>query len=343
MTDFTIDVIIPCYNAHKTLPRALASVAMQTIADRVTVTLVDDCSPDGGYEDIVKQFEGLLKIETITLLENGGPGVARQEGVNETDGDFICFMDADDTLCSSFALYQMARTMIENDMDVVSGQFIEELENGNFFVHPKNLIWVFGKLYRRSFLDRFLIRFNETRCNEDTGFNALINALTKRIEHIPQTVYMWHFAENTITRNNKGEYTFAHGHRGYIENMIWAAKEIDRRGLNREIYRRHVVTVLCRLYFMHEDVLAHAPEEGSDLTWQAQSRGRKYLKPQCRCLMNCRAPDLPTQAIRQSTRTDRLPFSTYCKLNYIHTAIHTQLLQQEQGRYRQGLLPWLTP
>lgn len=279
MINFSIDVIIPCYNAHKTLERALHSVAMQTLADRVTVTLVDDKSPDGGYEDIAVKFDGRLKIDIVTLEENGGPAVARQAGIDETDGDFIFFMDADDTLESCYNLYQMTRTMIEKNADVVSGAFIEELENGTFVPHPQNMIWVFGKMYRRSFLDRHLIRFNETRCNEDTGFNAVVNALTSRIEHIPQVVYAWHFAENTITRNNKGEYTFAHGHRGYIENMIWAANEMKKRNLNKEIIRNHVVRVLCRLYFMHEDVLAFAPEEASG-SWEWIVRFyRECIKP----------------------------------------------------------------
>ena len=258
---FSIDVIIPCYNAHKTLERALNSVAMQTLSDKVTVTLVDDKSTDGGYDDIARKFEGVLKIDVVTLDENGGPGVARQAGIDETDGDFIFFMDADDTLESCYNLYQMSRIMIERNADVVSGAFIEELENGTFVPHPQNMVWVFGKMYRRSFLDRHLVRFNTTRSNEDTGFNAVVNALTSRIEHIPQTVYAWHFAESTITRNNKGEYTFAHGHRGYIENMMWATEEMKKRNLNKEIIRNHVVRVLCRLYFMHENVMAHAPDE----------------------------------------------------------------------------------
>ena len=267
MIDFTIDVIIPCYNAHKTLPRALASVAMQSIADRVTVTLVDDCSPDGGYDDIAKSFESILKIDTLTLPLNVGPGGARQAGLDETDGDFICFVDSDDTLATSFALQQMAQAMIEHNMDVVGGQFIEEVENGKFVSHPADMVWVFSKMYRRSFLERHLVRFNMTRCNEDTGFNAVVNALTTRVEHIPHTVYEWHFAENTITRRNKGEYTWAHGHRGYIENMIWAAQEMEKRGLNKEITRKHIVTVLCRLYFMHEGVISRAPEEAQG-SWE---------------------------------------------------------------------------
>jgi glycosyltransferase involved in cell wall biosynthesis len=265
--NFTIDVIIPCYNAHKTLTRALSSVAMQTLIDRITVTLVDDASPDGGYEDIIKPFENIMPINIVTLETNGGPGVARQAGLDNTDGDFICFIDSDDTLSTAYALHQMARAMIEHNMDVVGGQFIEEVENGNFVTHPKNMIWVFGKLYRRSFIERHLIRFNETRCNEDTGFNAVVNSLTQNIEHIPQTVYMWHFAENTITRSNKGEYTWAHGHRGYIENMIWACQEMRKRNINKELIRRHIVTVLCRLYFMHEEVIAKAPSEAAG-SWE---------------------------------------------------------------------------
>lgn len=43
-----IDVIVPCYNAHATLRRALLSVAVQSIAGEIDVTIVDDCSPSGG-------------------------------------------------------------------------------------------------------------------------------------------------------------------------------------------------------------------------------------------------------------------------------------------------------
>jgi len=258
---FTIDVIIPCYNAHETLPRTLSSIAMQDIVSRVTVTLVDDCSPNGGYGEIIRAFEPLLHIDVVTLDKNGGPAVARQAGMDCTDGDFIVFVDADDTLSTSFALHQMTNDMVKNNLDVVGGQFIEECENGSFVPHPQDMIWVFAKMYRRSFLDRFLIRFNDTRANEDTGFNAVVSALTSRVKHIPQTVYMWHWAATTITRRNNGEYTYASGHRGYIENMIWAAHELERRALNKEIIRNFVVTVMCRLYFLHESVKHRAPDE----------------------------------------------------------------------------------
>lgn len=267
--EYSIDIIIPYYKAADTLPRALASIWMQTVAKRITVTVVDDCSEDGRLEDIAERFLHLgMDLNVIALDENRGPGHARQVGLDETNGDFVFFMDADDTLEGSLALEKLAYTMMREDMDIVSGAFIEETENGVMVPHPVNMVWVFGKLYRRRFLDRFLVRFNDTRANEDVGFNCLCSALTDRVKHVPQTVYCWHWAAGTITRANHGAYSYAHGHTGFVENMIWACDEMKKRELNHELIRDHVATVLCRLYFMHEEILARAPEQAA-ASWGA--------------------------------------------------------------------------
>ncbi len=267
--EYSIDIIIPYYKAAQTLPRALASVAMQTALEHICVTVVDDASGDGQLADIAERFIGTgMDINVITLEENRGPGHARQVGLDETDGDFVFFLDADDTLECSLGIEKMAQTILRDDLDIVSGAFIEETESGVMVPHPANMVWVFAKLYRRRFLDRFRIRFNDTRANEDVGFNCVCAALTDRVKHIPQTVYCWHWACNTITRANHGEYAYAHGHTGFVENMIWACDEMKKRGLNREIIRNHVVTILCRLYFMHEAVMANAPDEAA-ASWGA--------------------------------------------------------------------------
>lgn len=260
-----IDVIIPAYNAHDTIGRTLSSIAMQNNIKRIKVTIVDDASPNGGYKDFVDTFSKLMDIQEITLSENGGPAVARQAGIDETDGDFIAFIDADDTYLGANALALMEREMVYGDLDVVGGEFVEEVENSKFVKHGENMVWVFAKMYRRSFLDRFLIRFNDTRANEDTGFNAVVANLTRHIKHIPQAVYMWHWRDNSITRVNNGVYATASGHQGYIENMIWATNELCGRNVNKELIRNHVVTVFCRLYFMHMAICYSNPDyaEGS--------------------------------------------------------------------------------
>ena len=59
-----IDIIIPFHNDRATLARALASVAMQTIAEDVDVTLVDDSSDDS-CEDILKAFSHLISLRVL--------------------------------------------------------------------------------------------------------------------------------------------------------------------------------------------------------------------------------------------------------------------------------------
>lgn len=253
-----LDVIIPAYNAHGTIARALHSVAMQTCAEDLQVTIVDDCS-EQGYGEFVERFSPMLDLQEVKTDQNGGPGLARQKGLDETDGDYVTFLDADDTFLAANSLALLQRELAGRGLDLVGGQFVEELGDGRFLTHGENFVWMFGKAYRRSFLDRFLIRFNDTRANEDTGFNTLVKALTPHYLFIPQAVYLWHYREDSITRAEGGLYAFDEGHLGYIENMTWAVSELSRRGLNKELIRREAVCALCRMYFMHMEVCYRKP------------------------------------------------------------------------------------
>ncbi len=254
-----LDIIIPAYNAHDTIGRTLHSIAMQTGLERCRVTIVDDCSADGGYGRFVEQFSPEMEMQEVRTEQNSGPGAARQLGLDETDGDFVTFIDADDTFLAANSLAMLIREMMRDGLDMAGGYFLEELEDGRFVTHGENFVWMFGKVYRRSFLDRFLLRFNETRANEDTGFNTLVKALTSHYKFIPQVVYLWHYRAASITRAEGGIYAHAAGHQGYIENMAWAISEMCRRGLNKELIRKEAVSVLCRLYFMHMGICYRSP------------------------------------------------------------------------------------
>ena len=59
-----IDLIIPIYNAEKTLDLTLMSIKMQTIVDKITVYLIDDCSEDN-YEEIYSYIFDMLRLFLI--------------------------------------------------------------------------------------------------------------------------------------------------------------------------------------------------------------------------------------------------------------------------------------
>ncbi|MDO4188466.1 MAG: glycosyltransferase family 2 protein [Lachnospiraceae bacterium] len=89
----TISVIIPTYNREKTIKRSIESVLSQTISvDEIII--VDDCGNDN-TKSIIDSFNDKI-IKYIKLPENGGPAVARNEGVKIATCDWIAFHDSDD-------------------------------------------------------------------------------------------------------------------------------------------------------------------------------------------------------------------------------------------------------
>jgi glycosyltransferase involved in cell wall biosynthesis len=92
-----ISVVLPCYRCGKTIQRAIDSLVRQLVVP-VEVILVDDFSNDGTLEFLEKltQRYPLGWIKVISLLCNGGPGVARNEGVRRASQPYIAFLDTDD-------------------------------------------------------------------------------------------------------------------------------------------------------------------------------------------------------------------------------------------------------
>ena len=94
----SVTVVIPCYRCRSTIERALSSVANQTHLP-AEVLLVDDCSGDGTLEklyELQRSHEcGWIKI--IALPRNVGPARARNRGWDSAKGEFVAFLDADDS------------------------------------------------------------------------------------------------------------------------------------------------------------------------------------------------------------------------------------------------------
>lgn len=91
-----VSVVIPAFNATALLPRAIASVAAQTMRD-LEVLVVDDASRDDTAAVAAALLRGHgLAHDVLRLAANGGPAVARNSGVARARGDYVAFLDADD-------------------------------------------------------------------------------------------------------------------------------------------------------------------------------------------------------------------------------------------------------
>ncbi|MDD4850701.1 MAG: glycosyltransferase family A protein [Gemmiger sp.] len=92
-----ITVIIPCYKAEKTLRACLASVLWDAPAN-VEVLLVEDGSPDATgplCDALAREHPGRVRA---FHRPNGGAGAARNTGLDAATGEWVLFVDADDTL-----------------------------------------------------------------------------------------------------------------------------------------------------------------------------------------------------------------------------------------------------
>lgn len=91
-----IPVIIPAYNAEKTIGRCLDSVLCQT--PEIEIIVVDDCSTDRTF-DICKEYQS--HHGNITLIHNEkniGQGLSRDKGIKAASGEYLAFVDSDDTI-----------------------------------------------------------------------------------------------------------------------------------------------------------------------------------------------------------------------------------------------------
>lgn len=90
-----ISIIVPVYRAKRFLEETVSSVQCQTYQDW-ELLLVDDCSGDGSYELALELSKMDARIKAILQPQNMGAAKARNRGIDEAQGRYICFLDADD-------------------------------------------------------------------------------------------------------------------------------------------------------------------------------------------------------------------------------------------------------
>jgi glycosyltransferase involved in cell wall biosynthesis len=88
----TISVIIPAYNAARTILETINSVQQQTFSD-FEIIVINDGSTDSLVTQLNTINDPRLKVFSY---ENGGLSVARNRGITHATGEFIAFLDADD-------------------------------------------------------------------------------------------------------------------------------------------------------------------------------------------------------------------------------------------------------
>ncbi len=106
---YKFTVIITSYNKGKWLKKAINSVISQTLQD-VQLIVVDDCSDDPHTIRVLDQVS--KDVHVIRLDKNRGVSAARNQGIRNSDSEYICCLDGDDYLEPTYL--EKSRNMFEN-------------------------------------------------------------------------------------------------------------------------------------------------------------------------------------------------------------------------------------
>ena len=121
-----ISIIVPVYNTEQYLPRCLNSILSQSFID-FELLLVDDGSIDGSGS-ICDKYAAKDNRVRVFHKENGGVSSARNLGLDEAKGEWICFVDSDDEMLPN-GLQTLANGICD-EVDIVMGGYEEVDEFG---------------------------------------------------------------------------------------------------------------------------------------------------------------------------------------------------------------------
>ncbi|OQY48441.1 MAG: hypothetical protein B6242_02340 [Anaerolineaceae bacterium 4572_78] len=216
-------IIIPAYNAGKTLSACLDSLKNQTVnSDQFEIIVVDDGSSDN-TADIARQFD-----VQILQKENGGPASARNVGAEVATGDLLLFTDADcipasDWLAQISEPFQDPTVMgvkgvYRTDQPEFTARFVqleyEDKYDGMLGTYSIDFVDTYSAAYRRDVFRQMGGFDISLRTNEDVEFAFRMASAGHRLVFAPQAIV------THIHDRNLYEYAYRKFFVGYWRSFV---------------------------------------------------------------------------------------------------------------------------
>lgn len=212
-----VSIIIPVYNASRYLNSCIDSVLSQTY-NNIEIILIDDGSTDNSGE-ICDKFAKLDNRIIVIHKVNAGVSCSRNKGIEIATGDYIFFIDADDSIDKDVVknliesrkqsrLVGVNHSVVKNETIKIANYKNNSYNNETFIsevIKGSILGVVWGYLFDANFVKQMKFDLN-TSYMEDTIFliEYLKLASIKSIEYISKnSYYNYYIRENSLTSSNK--------------------------------------------------------------------------------------------------------------------------------------------
>ena len=214
-----LSVIILVYNTSKYLDKCFKSVLEQDYTE-LEVILVNDCSTDNSGEICDEYAKKDSRVRVVHLKVNGGEGVARNAGVDNSTGDYITFLDSDDWIVPN--TYKRLIDVLEKyDFDIIQGKLTVDFDS--YLLKSKDTdkvisfsneealtsllkmtqmtAFMWDKIYKKECYDG--LRFSNIRSGCDTEIMFLLFCKVKKIGFMDTS--FWHYIQrsDSLTTDKK--------------------------------------------------------------------------------------------------------------------------------------------
>jgi len=246
-------IIIPVYNVEKYIKECLDSVMNQTY-NNYEVIVVNDGTKDRSM-DIVKNYD----VKVINQ-ENQGLSAARNIGASKAKGEYILFVDSDDTIETD--LLQRLDKALEKDTDLIRYQLREVYEDKESIDYKEESFSTcsgenaFKKIckyhiveaapvyaIRREFFEKEKFEFAKGMVHEDFGLIPLIIMKAKKVKSISYIGYNYRQRSNSIMSTNDYKKTKKKVN-DFLKHYTYLITEINKTDLDSKVFKSFIANSL---------------------------------------------------------------------------------------------------
>lgn len=231
-----VSIIVPVYNCESYISECLDSILIQTYSN-IEILIIND----GSIDNTEKIIDNYLKKDTrikYFFQQNSGPSEARNIGISNSNGKYIVFVDADDTIEIEY-VECLFNKMVSSNSDLVCCGYkdisVYGITNCNDFTlkHINSIHYIleavckgtggvlWGKIYKKEIITKNKLRMNKNLfMSEDLIFVLQYVSVSKSFSSLNKYLYNYN-------RLN-GDSISANTNINYIDNFIFVCMLIEK-------------------------------------------------------------------------------------------------------------------
>ena len=259
-----ISIVIPMYNAEKTIKRCLESILNQSY-DNLEIIIVNDGSDDQS-KNIVLDYQKNDKRIKLINIPNQGVSHARNVGLKEVSGDYIQFVDSDDDLDLNYFKI-MTLLMEENDCECAIcnnnhpfftthlTDYVYDMKDHDeflkFYQHTFAPTFPWNKLYKAEILKGCFFEEDITFAEDEVFFCQIVGRINKIVS---TSKVLYHYFISNSNEGNSAMTSFIKASKFWINHTSIFYREMECLPAKIESFERQIKEKMIPIKSI-EDVL----------------------------------------------------------------------------------------